>query len=82
MKEEKKSEHCYGCSDRNRRADGSPGSGRVNEAVFVDSRTGRGFCAQDVIALAEWEMDGCPDSADPEFPYPYASWIAQRGGSS
>jgi len=52
---------CYGCADINRGALGQRTSGRVNESVFVDSRTGRGFCAECVMALVSWELDGCPD---------------------
>lgn len=68
---------CYGCADTHRTALGAPGSGRVGtDPVFTDSRTGRSFCAECVLALLTWELDGCPE-AD-EMPYP--AWIDTRLG--
>lgn len=68
---------CYGCADTKRTALGMPGSGRVNESVFTDSRTGRDFCAGCVHVLTEWELDGCPDPDD----YPYPEWIGETDGT-
>ena len=66
---------CFGCSEESasRSVLGIRKTVRT-DVVFTDSRTGRGFCHEHVLALASWEMDGCPGPpADPDLPY--ADWI-------
>ena len=63
---------CHGCADLNRDLAGNPGSGRVGpDPVFTDSRTGRSFCAECLLALLTWEMDGSPEPDE----MPYREWI-------
>jgi hypothetical protein len=67
---------CYGCANalHNLHLDGSAGSGRVNEPVFTDSRTGRSFCTDCAVCLITWEMDGHPEDPD----LPYLDWIGEQ----
>lgn len=56
---------CYGCHD-------GLGYRCRHDSYFVDTRTGRPFCAECVGVLASWELDGCPD---PDGDSPYWDWV-------
>jgi hypothetical protein len=70
---------CYGCADTFRGALGQRREHRVSsdEPTFMDSRTGRWFCSNCIVALVTWELDDRPEDDQPDNPYP--EWLGERG---
>lgn len=62
-------EGCYACWSSNGGYECRHGIG----GLFIDSRTGRGYCAEHVIALASFELDAHAngDDTDPDLAEQY-----------
>jgi len=57
-------EGCFGCFN-------DTGYIERHDAYFIDTRTGRRFCAECVVVLATWELDGCPEPDERS----YTEWV-------
>ncbi|MDQ2727955.1 MAG: hypothetical protein M3Y91_08870 [Actinomycetota bacterium] len=54
-------EGCYGCYR-------TTGYRRRHPYYFTDSRTGRSFCHECIAVLVTWELDGCPEADELDYP--------------